>query len=349
MAEPRDRIGASTIARSRPHCLRKVFGPTVVLAAAVAAFSLGAAGCGGGNDAADSTDSPAPAASEFPSASGKTLTQILRSSHATRSNLVVSPTAAVYEKGENRFGFGVFTVSRGQVADAKVAIYAAPSGGGQAIGPFPARVESLAVKPQFESQTTATDPDSAKVVYVTNVNLDRDGNWDLAAVFQGSNGYSASLIPTIKVGGSNKIPAVGQRPPRIHTPTVADVGGDVGQIDTRSPHDDMHKVDFADVLGKKPIVLIYATPALCQSRVCGPVVDVAEEVEHEAGDGVDFIHMEVYNNNNASDGLRPQMREFGLQTEPWVFVIDRQGIVRTRIQGAFDAAELEQAVRQVAG
>jgi hypothetical protein len=348
VAEPRDRIGASTIARSRPHCLRKVFRPTVVLAAAVAAFSLGGAGCGGANGAADSTDSPAPAASEFPSASGKTLTQILRSSHAARSNLVVSPTAAVYEKGENRFGFGIFTVSRGQVADAKVAIYAAPSGGGQAIGPFPARIESLAVKSQFESQTTATDPDSAKVVYVTNVNLDRAGNWDLAAVFHGSNGYSASLIPTIKVGGSNKIPAVGQRPPRIHTPTVADVGGDVGQIDTRSPHDDMHKVDFADVLGKKPIVLIYATPALCQSRVCGPVVDVAEEVEHEAGDGVDFIHMEVYNNNNASDGLRPQMREFGLQTEPWVFVIDRKGIVRTRIQGAFDAAELEQAVRQVA-
>ncbi len=79
------------------------------------------------------------------------------------------------------------------------------------------------------------------------------------------------------------------------------------------------------------------------------MVDVAEEVEHEAGAGVDFIHMEVYNNNNASDGLRPQMRAFGLQTEPWVFVIDRQGIVRTRIQGAFDATELEQAVRQVAG
>jgi hypothetical protein len=321
----------------------------VALAAAVAAFSLGGAGCGGSNSAGDSTDSPAPAASEFPSASGKTLSQILKASHALRSNLVVSPTAAVYEKGQNRFGFGVFTVSRGQVADAKVAIYAAPSGGGQAIGPFPARIESLAVKPQFESQTTATDPDSAKIVYVTNVKLDRDGNWDLVAMFHGSNGYSASLIPTIKVGGSNKIPTVGQRPPHIHTPTVADVGGDVGQIDTRSPHDDMHKVDFADVLGKKPIVLLYATPALCQSRVCGPVVDVAAEVEHEAGDGVDFIHMEVYNNNNASDGLRPQMKEFGLHTEPWVFVVDRKGIVRTRIQGAFDAAELEHAVRQVAG
>jgi hypothetical protein len=345
VGERRDHSGASTIARPP----RWIAGPTLVVSAAVALASLGAAGCGGGGSPTGSKDSPAPPASEFPSASGKTLTQILKASQAARSNLVVSPTAAVYAKGDNRFGFGVFTVSRQQVTDAKVAIYAAPSGGGKAIGPFPARIESLAVKPQFESQTTATDPDSAKIVYVTSMNLNRDGNWDLVAMFHSGSSYSATLIPTIKVGGSNDIPAVGQRPPRIHTPTVADVGGDVGQIDTRSPHDDMHKVDFANVLGKKPVVLIFATPALCQSRVCGPVVDVAEQVEHEAGDGVDFIHMEVYNHNNASDGLRPQMREFGLRTEPWAFVIDRQGIVRTRLQGAFDAAELESAVRQVAG
>ena len=31
--------------------------------------------------------------------------------------------------------------------------------------------------------------------------------------------------------------------------------------------------DFADVLGTKPVVIVFATPALCQSRVCGPVVD----------------------------------------------------------------------------
>jgi hypothetical protein len=350
VADRRDRSAASTIAPPDPPRLRGAARRTLVIAAAVAAISLGAAGCGGGNSATSaSTDSPAPPASEFPSANGKTLTQILKASNALRSNLVVSPTAAVYQTGENRFGFGVFTVSRQQVTDGKVAIYAAPSGGGKAIGPFPARIESLTVKPQFESQTTATDPDSAKLVYVTNLKFDRDGSWDLVAMFHGSNGYSASLIPTIKVGGSRDIPAVGQRPPRIHTPTVADVGGDVGQIDTRSPHDDMHKVDFADALGKKPIVLLYATPALCQSRVCGPVVDVTEEVEHEAGDGVDFIHMEVYNNNNASDGLRPQMLDFHLHTEPWLFVIDRRGIVRSRIQGAFSAAELENAVRQVAG
>ena len=322
----------------------------MVVAAAIAAVSL-VAGCGGdgGTGSDESGDAPAPAASDFPSANGRTLTQILRASGAQPSNLVVSPTAAVYERGENRFGFGVFSVSRQQVGDAQVAIYAAPSGQGKAIGPFPARIESLAVKPQFESQTTELDPDSAKLVYVTTVELDREGNWDLVALFREGSDYTASLIPTIKVGGSEEIPTVGERPPRIHTPTASDVGGDLGQIDTRSPHDDMHKVDFADVLGKEPVVLLFATPALCESRVCGPVVDVAEQVEHEGGGGVNFTHMEVFNHNNASDGYRSQMLDFGLQTEPWVFVIDRKGIVHSRLQGAFSPTELEKAVRQVAG
>ncbi len=323
-------------------------GPRLAMATAVAAVSLGA-GCGGGdNGGGELGESPAPPASEFPSANGRTLTQVARA-NAQPANLVVSPTAAVYERGENRFGFGVFTVSREQVGDAQVAIYAAPSGGGKAIGPFPARIESLAVKPQFESQTTDLDPDSAKVVYVTSIDFDREGNWDLLALFREGGGYTGTFSPTVKVGGSEDIPVVGERPPRIHTPTVSEVGGDVGKIDTRSPPDDMHKVDFADVFGKEPVVLLFATPALCESRVCGPVVDVAQEVAHEAGTGVNFIHMEVFNNNNASDGYRPQLLEFGLRTEPWLFVIDRKGIVRSRLQGAFSVSELESAVRQVAG
>ena len=325
-------------------------GGSVLAPALAALLALCFAACGGNGDSSSGAlaDQPAPPRAIFPRADGKTLSQVLEASNAERSNLVVSPTGRVYSRGENRFGFGVFTTSREQVTDAQVAIYAAPHGGGKAIGPFPARIESLETKPQFEAQTTANDPDAAKDVYVTHLRFDRNGPWDLVALIHGTGGYSASLIPTITVGGFNRIPAVGDRAPRIHTPTAADVHGDLSKIDTRSPHDDMHDVDLADALGHKPVVLLFATPALCQSRVCGPVVDVAEQVESQFGDRVDFIHMEVYKDNNASEGLRPQMKAFGLPSEPWLFVIDRKGIVRTRIEGAFGASELEPAVRQVA-
>ena len=143
----------------------------------------------------------------------------------------------------------------------------------------------------------------------------------------------------------SKIPDVGDKAPAVDTPTVDEVG-DVAEIDTRNPHDTMHDVDSADTVGKKPTVLLFATPALCVSRVCGPVVDVAEQVKSELGDDAAFIHMEVFDNNDPNEGVRPQLQEYGLQTEPWLFVIDADGKVSTRIEGAFSLDELREAVEK---
>ncbi len=110
----------------------------------------------------------------------------------------------------------------------------------------------------------------------------------------------------------------------------------------------MHDEDLADVLGRKPVVLLFATPQLCQSRICGPVVDVAEQVKREFGDRVAFIHQEVYNDNEINKGVRPQMRAYRLPSEPWLFVIDRSGKVSTVIEGAFSVGELQDAVGRVA-
>jgi hypothetical protein len=134
----------------------------------------------------------------------------------------------------------------------------------------------------------------------------------------------------------------------VHTDTPPDVAGDLAKIDTRlPPAPSLLKDDFADVVGKKPVVLTFATPQLCQSRVCGPVVDVVAQVQSKFGDQASFIHNEVYADNNASKGLRPQLVAFHLQTEPWTFVIDRHGVVSTRFEGAFSPGELERAVAKV--
>ena len=108
----------------------------------------------------------------------------------------------------------------------------------------------------------------------------------------------------------------------------------------------MHADDLADVVGHRPVMLLFATPALCRSRICGPVVDVTEQVKSEYGDRVDFIHMEVYNDNDVSKGVRPQFRAWGLKREPVMFAINRRGIVVSRIEGAFTASELKAAVRR---
>ena len=109
----------------------------------------------------------------------------------------------------------------------------------------------------------------------------------------------------------------------------------------------MHDVDLVDALNRhRPVVLLFATPALCQSRVCGPVADVAEQVKSEFGDRADFIHMEIYNDNDVSKGVRPQFRAWGLKRDPVLFAINRRGVVASRIEGAFSAPELKAAVRK---
>ena len=317
--------------------------PLLGVAAVAAALALAASGCGGSSD----PSRPAPSSAEFPSAKGKTIDQVLGSSGAKPTKLVIAPAAREFEVGPNRYSFGVFTVGNEQVDDADVALYFAKNAKSPVEGPLPAKVSSLETKPAYRAQGAGAPGEATTVYVVPKVNLDRPGPWQVVAMLKGPNGLEASRVPGPTVLRSSSVPGVGDRPPRIHTPTAASVGGDLSKIDTRIPPDQMHKVDFADALGKKPIVLVFATPALCQSRVCGPVVDVAQQVADKYGDQADFIHMEVYNENDFNKGIRPQLEAFNLETEPWTFLIDREGVIRDRIEGAYGVFELEQAMKKI--
>jgi hypothetical protein len=125
---------------------------------------------------------------------------------------------------------------------------------------------------------------------------------------------------------------------------VESASGNLAAIDTRVPPDTMHDVSFKDVIGKKPVALLFATPLLCQSRVCGPVTDIAEQLKARYGSRMAFIHQEVYNQNNVAKGLRPQLKAFHLQTEPWLFTFDRSGRVAARLEGSFGLHAMSQAI-----
>ena len=98
-------------------------------------------------------------------------------------------------------------------------------------------------------------------------------------------------------------------------------------------------------VGSEPVILLFASAELCKSRVCGPVVDVAEQVKAAHGADVNFVHQEIYNDNEVDKGFRPQVLSWRLPTEPWAFAVDRTGKVAARLEGAFSATELEDAVR----
>ena len=92
------------------------------------------------------------------------------------------------------------------------------------------------------------------------------------------------------------------------------------------------------------LLLLFATPALCESRVCGPVTDIAEQLKDQYGDEMTFIHEEVYNENDPSKGLRPPLEDFGLRSEPWLFTIDADGRIAARLEGSFGLGDFEDAI-----
>ncbi|QEC49237.1 hypothetical protein FSW04_17725 [Baekduia soli] len=313
--------------------------PTLLCALAVPL--LLAAGCGSSGSSSSDTPAAQPAptatAEDFPMATGRTLPDII---NGLPKGPVFAPSVSLLTKGTNRIGFALFDTARKQLSGAAVALYIGKTDGSDARGPFVARSESLKVSPQFESKQTATDPDAAHGVYVADVPFPRNGSYAVLAVAKLDGRLVASSPYGMKVGGkAAAVPGPGDKAPVIHTLTPADVAGDLSKIDTRlPPAESLLKDDFADVVGKKPVVLTFATPQLCQSRVCGPVVDVVDEVQAKVGDKVSFIHQEIYRDNDVSKGLRPQLGPYHLQTEPWTFVIDRKGIISTRFEGAFSPA-----------
>ena len=318
--------------------------PFAVLLALAAIGAAALAGCGGGSG----ETRPAPPPEDFPQAAGKTISQLLHDSGAVPSKLVVAPASEVFDKGTERYPFGVFTPGQEQVEDVEVALYFAKDGRAKVTGPLPAKLETLGTKPAYRSQN-GSGPGEAKSVYVVpKVDFDREGAWLAVAMIKRPGGkLEVSRVPSAVVGEYPKVPKVGERPPRITTLTAADVGNDLEKIDTRVPPDQMHKVDFAEVLGKQPIVLVFATPALCQSRVCGPVVDVAQQVADKWEPRADFIHQEVYVDNEISRGIRPQLKAFGLPTEPWTYLIGADGVIKDRLEGAYGVAELEEAMTTI--
>jgi hypothetical protein len=323
---------------------RSLTAPLTVALAIAAALLLSA--CGGGaakvpTGPAGVPGVPEPKASDFPGSNGQSISDLAKTlqqgPHAALAN-------SVFLTGQHqRLAFGLLDDSN-KFVYAPAAVYVARTISSPATGPYPALLDSIVPASAFRSQTTASDPNAIKAVYYTDVPLPRTGA-EAALVVVNIGGKEYGSLTGFEVAKASAIPNVGQLPPRIDTPTVASAGGNVKSIDTRVPPDDMHAVSFKDAVGRKPVAIIFATPQLCQSRVCGPVVDLAEQLKSVYGNRMTFIHQEVYANNAVADGLRPQMKAFHLETEPWLFTLDRHGRIAARLEGSFGVKEFTQAVQ----
>jgi hypothetical protein len=265
----------------------------------------------------------------------------------TTSELVVGP---------NRFAFGLVKGSR-LIENADVIVRLYEIRGSQA----QLRSEAKAVYHKLEvvedknrihihpdgSVHTHTDEADAQGIYAVPLTFERAGTWGIEVVAQEANQAPEAATFSVSVLDAPKTPAVGSAAPRSRNLIASDVS-DLSKIDTSDPPDPrLHQVRIADAISQgRPQLIVFATPKFCTSRVCGPVVDVVRTLLPQYGDRVAFIHQEIWEDFSAKK-LFPTVEEWNLQSEPWVFLVDGQGVIRAKFEGLTTAREIEDALKQM--
>jgi hypothetical protein len=185
--------------------------------------------------------------------------------------------------------------------------------------------------------------------YVAHLDFDKAGDWGVEVTASRPNGTHMTARLPMNVLALPVVPGVGQPAPLTRNPTVRDVA-DVETIDSGRPPDDMHQLSIADAIQQhRPALVVFATPAFCTSNTCGPEIKVVQGLEPAYRDRLAFIHVEIYRDykpDPAKRRLAQAVVDWRLTTEPWVFLIDSKGIVRSRFEGATASDELKAAIDQ---
>src|SRR5262249_22484857 len=128
-----------------------------------------------------------------------------------------------------------------------------------------------------------------------------------------------------------------------------DAHGDAALLTTTNPPDRalLRYSVAASLAAHRAFVLTFASSQLCASPTCAPVVDVVDAARKRfTSSGVRFIHVEVFQDNDPHRGYNRWMRQWRLPSEPWTFLVGRDGRVKGKFEGAVSVTELVAAVRK---
>ena len=181
-------------------------------------------------------------------------------------------------------------------------------------------------------------------LYRANVEFTEPGTWMVTVIPEG--GPPLEEFPVTVLPEPLTV-AVGSPAPRSETPTGAQFPLEEISTDT-DPDPRFYEMSLAEaVTSGRPTVVVFATPRFCTTAVCGPTLDDVKVIADRYPE-VNFVHVEVYTNLDDPDNLVivPAVVEWGLPTEPWVFVVDAEGIVRARFEGIIGADEIAAALAE---
>lgn len=276
---------------------------------------------------------------------------------AAESNDDLQPLITTSELivGENRFAFGLMKANKLLAgADVQLRIYSIDGPEPRLVAETNALYQPVGTAESGERVHRHADgtrhvhraDSDVQGFYLTRIPFSRPGHWGMEIRTREDNGSFSMARFTVAVLDAPQTPALGSPAPRSRNLIVSDVR-DLRQIDTsQKPDPRLHRVRIADAIAQgKPQLIVFATPQFCTSRMCGPVVDIVRQLLPTYGRRVAFTHQEIWE-DFAGKKMFATVEEWRLDTEPWIFVVDGQGIIRAKFEGLVTVRELEGALKQ---
>lgn len=270
-------------------------------------------GCG-----SDGQDSAAPASPGTTSPGAGTVDDLIAQvAPEAEQNLSVITGSFEQLTGDGvPFAFGVTTVDNEPVTAADLELYVV-SPQGEPNGPYPTEFREVPAQPLG--------------LYLSEVDLEQAGPTSFIVVTADGSQVGLAALQ-IRTPEESPLPAPGQKAAAVPTPTEADLMG-MAKLCTQNPPCGMHEVSLDEALREgRPVAITFATPAYCQTAVCGPSVQELDEVRtsRDWGD-IAFIHVEIYSDEGVT--VADPVREWDLPSEPWLFTIAGDGTIRGRADG----------------
>ena len=188
-------------------------------------------------------------------------------------------------------------------------------------------------------------------IYTARVTFPEPGDWGVEIAIDAEKPkLQKTLRPRFNVLPRGATPPVGSPAPRSRNLTADDVR-DISQIDSSSkPSREMHTSTIAGAIeAGRPALVLFAVPGFCESRLCGPEIEIMRKLYPKYRDKVEFIHVEFYKEpGNPARVPVEAVAEWNLRSEPWFFAIDNKGIIAAKYEGPVSAAELEEALQLIA-
>jgi hypothetical protein len=232
----------------------------------------------------------------------------------------------------------------------------APSGGGDTIQGNATYVPAPGTP--SASSPTLTSPSDARGVYeLEDITFPSLGVWNAQLSFT-FNGQPQDLTAAFVVAAKSSLPAPGDRAFHTENLTMADASTEAQAIDSRAqdgakvPDPELHRDTIAAALdAHRPILALFSTPVYCQSQFCGPSTDALEQLAKEGPADAAYIHIEIWAKHTENKQVINRAAAQWLYrnkdlTEPWLFLIGRDGVIVDRWGPLFDPHEVLQELEK---